>query len=456
MLNISHHRVSQFIDQQKFSSLKTVEQRSTSTLLIRTLFAIIFIAFVIMLLPWTQNISTKGTLTTLTPDQRPQTIHSVIAGQIEQWYVREGDFVEKGDTIVHISEIKDAYFDPMLLERTREQIDAKRNTLDAYKQKVKAMELQIKALKNNRELKLQQITNYILQAQLKVQSDSMDVEAASLNLQIARQQFNRMEGLYEEGLKSLTDFEKRKLDLQKAEAEMIAKQNKLLTSRNLLINSQIDLNATEADFEQKIAKAESDMFTAQSNLFGSQADIAKLENQYSNYEMRNKLYYVVAPQSGYVTQSIKSGIGETLKEGEKIVSIMPEEYQLAVEMYVRPIDLPLLKAGQKVRIQFDGWPAIVFSGWPNTSFGTYGGEIFAIDRFISANGMYRVLVRPDEGEESWPEALRFGSGAQSIVLFKEVPIWYEVWRQINGFPPDYYVASKEKDSKSPLFMFKLK
>tara|TARA_Y100001935_G_scaffold255663_1_gene270961 strand:+ start:139221 stop:140468 length:1248 start_codon:yes stop_codon:yes gene_type:complete len=408
----------------------------------------------IMLLPWTQNINSRGSITTLSPDQRPQNVHSVIAGQIERWYVREGDYVQKGDTIVHIKEIKDAYFDPLLLERTQQQLEAKKNTIRAYEQKLTAMEHQIKALRTNRQLKLEQLKNYLIQAGLKVQSDSMEVEAAKLNLEIAKQQFDRMKGLYEEGLKSLTDFEKRKLDLQKAEAEMIAKQNKLLTSRNLLINAQIDLNTTEADFEQKIAKAESDMFTAQSNLYGAQAEVAKLENQYSNYQRRNDLYFVTAPQSGYITQSIKSGIGETLKEGEVIVTIMPESYQLAVEMYVRPIDLPLLKTGQKVRIQFDGWPAIVFSGWPNTSFGTYGGEIFAIDRFISANGMYRVLVRPDEEAEEWPEALRYGSGAQSIVLLNEVPIWYEVWRQINGFPPDYYSTNTEKSVKSSFLMFK--
>ena len=122
------------------------------------------------------------------------------------------------------------------------------------------------------------------------------------------------------------------------------------------------------------------------------------------------MYYITAPINGYITQAIQSGIGENLKEGDRIVSIMPADYELAVEMYVRPIDLPLLQKGQDVRIQFDGWPAIVFSGWPEQSYGTYGGEIFAIDRFISKNAKYRVLVAPDPEEPEWPEALRLGAG----------------------------------------------
>jgi len=128
------------------------------------------------------------------------------------------------------------------------------------------------------------------------------------------------------------------------------------------------------------------------------------------------------------------------------VSISPSEYELAVETYVKPLDLPLMNIGQKIRIQFDGWPAIVFSGWPNVSHGTYGGEIYAIDQFISENGMYRVLVRPDPDDYDWPEALRFGSGASNFMLLNDVPIWYELWRNINDFPPEFY--SQEANPKA--------
>ena len=159
------------------------------------------------------------------------------------------------------------------------------------------------------------------------------------------------------------------------------------------------------------------------------------------------MYYITAPVNGYITQAIQSGIGENLKEGDRIVSIMPADYELAVEMYVRPIDLPLLQKGQEVRVQFDGWPAIVFSGWPEQSYGTYGGEIFAIDRFITKNGKYRVLVAPDPEQPDWPEALRLGAGTSNMVLLKDVPVWYELWRNINGFPPDFYAPLKEEHNK---------
>jgi hypothetical protein len=54
------------------------------------------------------------------------------------------------------------------------------------------------------------------------------------------------------------------------------------------------------------------------------------------------------------------------------------------------------------------------------------------------------LVSQDPEDRPWPQQLKMGSGAQSIALLKDVPIWYEMWRNINGFPPDYYTLSKTK------------
>ena len=154
-----------------------------------------------------------------------------------------------------------------------------------------------------------------------------------------------------------------------------------------------------------------------------------------------------APQSGYINKAIIGGIGETFKEGQQLVSIMPSDFDIAVETYVKPIDLPLIHNGEKVRIQFDGWPSIVFSGWPYNSFGTFGGKVVAIERFISPNGKYRVLLAPDPDEQPWPEALRIGAGASTLALLEDVPIWYELWRKLNGFPPNYYTPSDSNDSK---------
>ena len=444
MLNISRNSIKDRLDRSKYNSLRFVEGKRSGKVLRRLIFGISALTLVIMLLPWTQNIRASGNVTTLKPDQRPQTIHSVIAGRIEKWFVQEGDFVSKGDTIVYVSEVKDEYFDPELLSRTESQLKSKELSVNSYTEKVNALDNQIDALRQTRTLKLEQTRNKLQQAKLKVTSDSIAYKAAVTNFEIASEQFNRLESLYKEGLKSLTDLENRKLTLQKALADMIAAENKLLTSRNEVINARVEITSIQAQYRDDIAKAESEKYTAMSNMYDAEVDVTKLQNQFMNYSIRNGLYYITAPQDGLVTRAIQSGIGETIKEGTAIVSIMPADYELAVEMYVNPIDLPLIEKGQEVRIQFDGWPAIVFSGWPNTSYGTYGGRVFAIDNFISNNGKYRILVSQDPNVEQWPEPVRVGAGSNSMVLLKEVSVWYELWRQINGFPPDYY-KTQEND-----------
>jgi membrane fusion protein, adhesin transport system len=402
---------------------------------------------ILMFIPWTQNIRSRGLVTALNPDQRPQSIHSVIAGQINKWFVQEGDFVKKGDTILFISEIKDEYFDPQLLTRTKEQLQAKEMSVKSYMEKVKALDNQIDALTVTGKLKFQQALNKVEQAKLKVQSDSIDYQAKIINYETAKEQYKRMEQLYEQGLKSKTDLENRNLTLQKAQSEMIAAQNRLLTSKNEFINVQVELSSINAEYKDKLSKAESEKYTALSSMYDAEAVVTKLQNQYMNYSVRTGLYYITAPQDGYITKAVQTGIGETIKEGEEIITIMPSNYNLAVEMYVKPLDLALLEKGNKVRIQFDGWPALVFSGWPNTSFGTFGGRIFAIDNFTSENGMYRVLVVPDSEEHPWPKELRVGAGTINMVLLKDVAIWYEVWRNVNGFPPEFYKVSQVQSAK---------
>lgn len=438
MLNISKYSLENKVDLESFESGKKALYKRHHKYLNRFLLGAFLVLLVILFLPWTQNVSGKGYVTTLMPEHRPQTIQSPIPGRIEKWFVQEGDYVDKGDTILHISEVKGEYFDPLLMERTAEQLDAKSGSVDSYSQKIQALSAQINALGQERTLKAQQAANKLRQARLKAESDSIDLEAVRANLEIARAQYERTQQLQQEGLKALPDVEEKRQKLQDARAKLISQENKLLASQNEIINAELEINRIGAEFSDKVSKTQSDLHTARSNQYDAEAQVSKLQNDYSNYSIRNQMYYILAPQKGYINKALKAGLGETFKEGEKLVGIMPADFELAVETYIRPMDVPLLHPGEKVRVQFEGWPSIVFSGWENLSYGTYGARIVAVDNFISENGKYRVLLAPDEEDHPWPAKVRIGSGATTLALLEDVPIWYEIWRNLNGFPPDYY------------------
>ncbi len=405
----------------------------------------VFIAMILFLfLPWTQNVEASGFVTALDPAQRPQTVHSTIDGRIEKWFVQEGDYVKKGDTIMYISEITSGYLDPNLITNTQNQLEVKEQSVTSYSSKVIAMQEQIEAIKNERVLKLKQAQNKLKQNTLKVESDSIELEAIKTQLSIAETQYNRAFSLNKEGLKPMTYVEEKRVKLQQMQAKIITQENKYLSSQNELINSEMEIGRITASYAEKLAKANSSLQTAISTSLATKADVSKLQSTLSSYIMRRGMYYITAPQTGYINRALQSGIGETIKKGTPVVSIMPAKFKYAVEAYIMPMEYPLISTGQKIRITFDGWPTIIFSGWPGVSYGTFGGVVVAKESFISPNGKYRILIAPDPHEKPWPKLLGIGAGAQTLALLDTVPIWFEIWRTLNGFPPNFYQTPDNK------------
>jgi adhesin transport system membrane fusion protein len=416
------------------------------------LIGIFSLVFLSLFLPWQQNINGKGKVTPFAPEDRPQNIPSIIGGRIEKWKVVEGQFVKKGDTLVIISEVKEKFFDPELLARTQKQIVNKEDGLKAKNRKIIALEKQIDALKNSVSIKLKMAKNKILQSQFIVKGEKGNFDAAKTNEELSRNQFERLNELYKKGLASLTEIQNRTNKMQEAKSKSIESENKYDKAENELINARIDLNFIEAEYLDKISKAESILEETAGELFESQAELIKLRIEYSNLLMRSGFYAIKAPQDGYLVQVLKSGIGETIKENENLATIVPANTKTAVEMTVRALDMPLLFKGCKVRIQFDGWPALVFSGWPSGSVGTFGGVVQAIDRNADEKGNFRILVVQDPNDVPWPELIRAGGGIYGWAMLNRVPVWYELWRQFNAFPPDFMDEAnqmkKDADTKT--------
>jgi len=401
--------------------------------------------FIILFLPWTQNISGKGKIVTRNPSQRPQTIQSLLPGRIEQWFVREGDHVIVGDTLLRLSENKSDYFDDRLVERTQDQVNGKTNSLGVYQDKIFVLENRITVLENEQIVKLSQLKNKQTQLLANNNTDSINVEVSTINLKTKQTQYNRAKSLFQEGLKSSKALENSQIKLQEAQGKKTSFENKWRSSKAKLANIGLEFGRLKLSYQEKINKAKSDLYTTKNDLISAQNDLSKMESTLANYQKRQDNRYIIARQDGLINRIYKKGIGENVKTGEKLMHFMPTNYELAVETYVRPIDLPLIHKGETVRVQFDGWPAIVFSGWPNVSYGTYGAKVVAIENYISENGMFRILLSPDEFDgHNWPTALKVGSGVKTMALLDDVTIGFELWRQLNSFPPNFYQPNKKE------------
>lgn len=379
--------------------------------------AVVGIAF----LPWQQNVQGRGAVTALRPQDRPQVVPALIAGRIESWHVAEGERVRRGRLLLTLSEVKESFLDPQLIERTATQVEGKASAVAAKREKVDALAQQIAALARARELNMSQAQNTIAEVEA-------SILAAELDSVVAVRQLERNRGLFEEGLKSRAEFEAYQMKAQAANA-------KLMEKRQSLANARLEVSAVDAEYGEKLAKANSERSATAAEIGEGRAEVAKLQSTQASLALRDRMYRIVAPQDGYVVRAVRSGVGEVVKEGEAVVTVMPAAPEVAVELYVRPMDVPLLSVGRKVRLQFDGWPALQFSGWPSVAVGTFGGVIRVVDYVNAADGSYRVLVAPDPEDTAWPKELRVGSGVLGWAMLDEVRVGYEVWRRLNGFPP---------------------
>lgn len=440
MLNISSSPADL---QQKVEKAQCMEQLDNERIGKKTIsrFFIGLAGFVLFLfLPWTQNVSAPGSVISRFPDKKPQQVNTLIDGRIAQWNVYEGQIIEKGDTIMKLTEVKPEYLDPKLVERTQQLIDAKNQGIIAYENKLTALISQESALVQSRDLELKQARLKVRQGRQKVLADSAAVVQEELNVQVADQRIKRGQELFKDDLITRTDFESLELKKQEAEAKLVKASNELLSTRQALEMAELEVSRKAAEYADKIAKNRSDQASTAANIQDAIAERTKLENTLANYETRQLGQVVLAPQGGRVISAVSSGVGEIVKSGTAVATIQPLDFSEAVELYVDAMDVPLMHGESTVRLQFDGWPALVFSGWPSASVGTFAGKVVSVDQVINKKGKYRVIIVPDKDEGEWPKPLSIGSGAFGMVMLKDVPLGYELWRQLNGFPPEYYTA----------------
>jgi multidrug efflux pump subunit AcrA (membrane-fusion protein) len=423
-------------DQYPLSTARLLEAQASYRTVWTWLGGIGLALVLILFLPWQQNVQGTGKVSALSPQDRPQTLPSRIDGRIERWLVAEGALVKAGTPLVEISEIKDEYMDPQIIERTQEQLDAKRQGNRDKTAKVAAYAAQMQALAQSLDFKRAQTRNKIAQY-------TAALEQATLDDSLAADQYRRKESLYASplGLTSLNDLQAARLKAQSASAKRVEK-------RNELASAQVELVAIDAEYGEKIEKARGERFSTLAEIQEGVGEVSKLRNKLSSVEVRKGYYRITAPQDGYVVKAMKQGVGEMVKAGEPLVTMQPVVSRRAVELAVRPMDLPLLRVGGKVRLIFDGWPALQFSGWPSVSVGTFGGEIVVIDAVAGTDGNFRVLITPDAADEPWPEQLRLGSGVHGWAALNNVRVWFELWRQLNGFAPTVPVAPKASGGKS--------
>lgn len=396
------------------------------------------VAFAMMVVPWRQFVFATGEVSVFDPMDRPQPIDAQIKGRLVELSVVEGQMVEKGDAIAILEDRDSKFLDPRRTQRIAEQISALQEKQSATRQQLSALQGQRVAIDRALEAAVPAAEAKARQAGQKTEVLRRQIRLANQDILTARLQKDRVETLFDQGLKSKRDLE---LAIQKL-VEEETKLQKLegdidVVSTDIEI-ANLEQAKTAADLAEKQQKVAEGMAKARSLLAETEEKIKKLEGEASAIKVREELQTIVAPRNGQITKLKNVGPGHMIKEGDTLATLVPPQQTLGVELYVKGLDTPLVEVGRPVRLMFEGFPAVPFVGWPWASAGTFGGTVAVVDPTGAEEGKegFRVWVLPDPEEPEWPPTsrLRIGSKVNGWILLDDVPLYYEIWRQLNAFP----------------------
>lgn len=391
------------------------------TLFVTAAFVFLFFA------PWRQSVNADGRVIAFAPTDREQEVEAPIKGRIVKWHVREGSFVRKGDPIVDLADN-----DPMLMQRLGEQRDAARSRKTSAQLAVTIGESRVSAVESARRAAVSTAQLAVSIARDKRDAAEQDLLAADAAYETAQLNYDRLEALEKDQLASRRQLEVAKLKLVSTRSYRDAAKAKARAAKR-------EVSSARAKLANVSSKEEAELQKAKESLAKLKQELAKADSELSKAEVtvtRQGSMSVTAPRDGTVMRLIANAEGQWVKAGDAVAVLVPATESRAVELWVNGNDAPLVTPGREVRMQFEGWPAVQFTGWPSVAVGTFEGRVALIDPADDGKGRFRVVVVPGEGE-AWPEAryLRQGVRTSGWVLLNEVTVGYEVWRQLNGFPP---------------------
>ncbi|MCO4768878.1 MAG: HlyD family efflux transporter periplasmic adaptor subunit [Deltaproteobacteria bacterium] len=402
-------------------------------------FLLVF-ALACVLSPWQQSVRGDGSVIAFAPSERPVTVEAPTSGVVRKWHVREGDSVVAGQLLVSVTDN-----DPGQLDRLRAERDAVAATVDRKSDSVLALETGLVAAQLAADAKIEASRNKVGSVRQKQEAVAQKVEAAIAKLDTETRNRDRTETLGAEGLASVRQREVAGLKVAEAEAKLRGAKADAAGAAADLRSAASSLQEVESSTLSKLSELESKLESSRSDVETARAKLLSLETKLG----RQMTQDVKAPRDGVVMRQLVPEGSEQVKRGDDLAVIVPPRETVRVALTVDGNDAALLDPGRTVRVQFEGWPAVQFVGWPSVAVGTFGGVVELIDAASDGSGNFRVVVRPDPFDTPWPpsERLRPGVRTHGWVLLDQVPLGFELWRQLNGFPPSVQPPSSSGTSK---------
>lgn len=276
--------------------------------------------------------------------------------------VREGDRVHKGQLL--------ATLDPTFAEADVDQLQKQLSSLDAQIARATAEQRgEVYSPKSTDPIKSQyellQKTLFDQRAsQFKAQMASFSQKIAQTQATIQRYRSN--EERYKEREKISRDIEGMRQTLVEKQAGsllnlMVASDQRLEMLRymeeghNSLVEAQHQIASLQADqdafVQQWMSTSSQDLVTAQGTRDNVMAQLAKAARH-------KDLVKLIAPEDAIVLSRAKVSVGSVLKEGETLITIVPERAPLEAELNISAREVGFVRANDAVSLKVDAFPFV--------------------------------------------------------------------------------------------------
>ncbi|QDT09528.1 HlyD family secretion protein [Planctomycetes bacterium K23_9] len=411
----------------------------TTLMLVVSIVALVFV-------PWRQTAAGTGVVVALDPQERPQPVHSQSKGVIS--YVkpglREGSYVEKDELVLRLT--------PYAAEGVQQidtQVMAIESKLAIGNSSLEVAEQAAKLQISSGQSLAESLNQEYLSSSQKWEQSKNEVVALQAELDDKRNQLRIAEEVAAKGLVSREELFSKRRAVESQLAKVLKSESAVEEAYRTLAAKEEEIESKKQEIDIKNRSANQKVLEVISKLRTIEKELIDLRNKRGELDRLD----VRAPRSGLIQSWLGQAGSDSVKEGDRLFVIVPDTDELAVEMKVSGNDMPLIAEGDRVRLQFEGWPAVQFVGWPSVAVGTFGGRVNRVFPTDDGVGNFRVVVTPDtsgESDSAWPDRryLRQGVRANGWVLLDEVALGYEVWRQLNGFPPTVNDKAPKDDKGS--------
>lgn len=307
-------------------------------------------------------------------------VKSYSGGVIEEILVSDGQYVEKGDTLIKMN-TNSIEIDT---QKNNTQIEVVNTQIEFYNKILNGEDvtnISLELYSNESKSYIRSIIETEKSYLNTLEDLELDKSTADLNKQIAQL---RLEEYINAGIES-----------QEKSQELIVQQYEVAYKK-----ADVTIRDTRVQHDQKI----------NSSISSLNQQLTELKTNLEKYKLNKAYQQIISPINGYVNSIGVNTKGDVVTTAQELVTIVTEDSEVEMVCYVKNMDIADIKVGDETAIKLEAYPY--------SKYGTISGIITYISPSSFTNeqlgSVYMIKIKPDNNNDT----IDMISGLTGIVEIK--------------------------------------